>query len=40
LFDQVRTDAVALDDNNEDAWMKDFMARLAGTLRDIGNRAP
>jgi hypothetical protein len=40
LDDQARTDAVALDGKKEDAWVEDFISRLAGTLRDIENNVP
>jgi hypothetical protein len=38
--DQARTDAVELAGKNEDAWVEDFISRLAGTLRDIENNVP
>ena len=36
LDDQARTDAARRDAKSEDAWVADFISRLAGILRDIG----
>jgi hypothetical protein len=37
LDDQARTDS-PLVDNDEDAWVANFISRLAGTLRNIKTR--
>jgi hypothetical protein len=37
LDDRARMETAGRDGTREDAWVKNFISRLAGALRDIGN---